>query len=616
MCRVHQTECIKAARIQAHSSRRGQRQQGLGRGRNTSALSGSTSNPVTSPRDARTQQAHAQAQAQRQFQAQLPNQSQKDAANHSQAGPGAARNFPLGPSTLNPSREQPNSAVSLDTTEEENPHIIGPATASDSHFLEDYLSNTYAKDSNRIIRPTPPGVSTAPVVFLKVKKRPVGLSKGPSLAESKLETILKLLEPHQDEVMKSYFDLGNAAFPILHKDFCEERILHSRVSPAVLASMYAHAMCYWNYNPELSRHHRPDDRFIWNLALEALYSELHTSPGIPSIIAILLNIGGRPTTTMVGNGMLLGCAVSLAKSLGLNRNPMQWAITQQEKLFRVNLWWCLFIHDRWTSLTHGTPPHIHQSHHDVPLPEMAELNKPLLIFKALADLTNIIGAFLEKLYDIGGTSRDQDLAARLSSNLATWTDSLSGEVRNIIVRGNDLSTSGAANLRLCYLAARFFALRLELNTDVDQIVTGQAPDERVLATRRAVEDIVLFAQELSSRQLGDFWLPTAAFVFSSAITFLIRLTVQTELPSYHTTGQSLSLSLSRDLISSLRAHQETHGWELGDICLSQYGEIADKLWEQRAVAEADMSWLESTSFISDPLFLDSVIDQWDPSVWS
>jgi hypothetical protein len=339
------------------------------------------------------------------------------------------------------------------------------------------------------------------------------------------------------------------------------------------------------------------------------------SAGIPSIIAILLNIGGRPTTTMVGNGILLGCAVSLAKSLGLNRNPMQWAVTQQEKVFRVNLWWCLFIHDRWTSLTHGTPPHIHQSHHDVPLPETDGLSIPGLIFNALAELTNIIGAFLEKLYDIGGTTREQGLAAKLSSNLATWTDSLVGEVRSIIVRGNDLSTSGSASFRLCYLAARFFALRLELNTDVDHIVTGQAPDERVLATRRAVEDIVLFAQELTAKQLGDFWLPTAAFIFSSAITFLIRLAVQTELPMYETTGQSLSLSLSRDLISSLRAHKNTHGWELGDICLSQYGEIVDRLWEQRAVAEVDMSWLESTSFISDPLFLDSIVDQWDPSVW-
>lgn len=62
---------------------------------------------------------------------------------------------------------------------------------------------------------------------------------------------------------------------------------------------------------------------------------------------MLLNVGGRPTTSMIGNGMLLGTSVSLAHSLGLNRNPMTWNIPQSEKYLRMKLWWCLLIHDRW-----------------------------------------------------------------------------------------------------------------------------------------------------------------------------------------------------------------------------------------------------------------------------
>lgn len=120
-----------------------------------------------------------------------------------------------------------------------------------------------------------------------------------------------------------------------------------RISPAVLSCLYAHALIYWNFQPELSKQRRPDGRFIWNLALEALYSELHVSPGMASISAILLNIGGRPTTTMIGNGMLLGGAISLAQGLGLNRNPTPWDIPEQEKALRIQMWWCLVIHDRW-----------------------------------------------------------------------------------------------------------------------------------------------------------------------------------------------------------------------------------------------------------------------------
>lgn len=120
-----------------------------------------------------------------------------------------------------------------------------------------------------------------------------------------------------------------------------------RISPAVMACLYAHSIIYWKNDKQLSRIPHPDGRFIWNLALEALYSELHLFPGMSSIIAIILNVGGRPTTTMIGNGLLLGTAVSLANCLGLNRNPTAWGIPEREKALRMKIWWCLLIHDRW-----------------------------------------------------------------------------------------------------------------------------------------------------------------------------------------------------------------------------------------------------------------------------
>lgn len=66
-----------------------------------------------------------------------------------------------------------------------------------------------------------------------------------------------------------------------------------------------------------------------------------------AIIAILLNISGRPLTAMIGNGVLLGSAVSLAHSLGLNRNCLDWNISSSEKLLRTRLWWAIVIFDKW-----------------------------------------------------------------------------------------------------------------------------------------------------------------------------------------------------------------------------------------------------------------------------
>ncbi|UNI18315.1 hypothetical protein JDV02_004589 [Purpureocillium takamizusanense] len=510
--------------------------------------------------------------------------------------------------------EQPRSAaVSLDATEKENPHIVGPATAGDSHFLEDYLSSIQEGGHGRAIRPILPGVTSTPVMFMRVRKRPVGLAVDLNPSSAELQTIVKLLEPWQDAVLNLYFSRGNGCFPVLDEGYFREYVSRSRVSPAVVACLYAHAMCYWSSDPNLSRHHRPDARFIWNLALEALYSELHISPGMPSIIAILLNIGGRPTTTMVGNGMLLGCAISLAHSLGLNRNPIAWNITEGEKTFRMQIWWCLVIHDRWTSLTYGTPPHIRQSHHDVPIPKANQHDERAQVFEALASLTIVLGAYIEQLYAAGDVT-DRDPA--LAFSLDIWTDTLFGELRRIIVRGMNLDTPGAANLRLCYLAARFFMCRVELSTEVDDYIPGQSPNDRLLKTRRMAEDIVHFVRELTAKQLGDFWLPTAAFVFSSTTTFLVRLAVQAELPTCETSMQSLSLSLAHDLVTSLRSHKDLYGWELGDICIAQYGDVVDKLWSQNPASHLDPAWLDSAPFIPDPGFFESVIvDQWDPLAW-
>lgn len=122
----------------------------------------------------------------------------------------------------------------------------------------------------------------------------------------------------------------------------------SKISPALLACLYAHMSVYRSRSAsKTSSQPFPDSRFIWNLATGALYSELQLAPGMSIIKAILLNVGGRPTTSLIGNGVLLGSAVSMAYSLGLNHNPMPWNITPSEKFLRMKIWWVLLIHDRW-----------------------------------------------------------------------------------------------------------------------------------------------------------------------------------------------------------------------------------------------------------------------------
>lgn len=143
--------------------------------------------------------------------------------------------------------------------------------------------------------------------------------------------------------------MSNVCLPLL--DFNSFKFQYhnakDKISPALLACLYAHSLVHWRFSPQLHAHRLPDIRFVWNLATEALYSELHLSPGISTVTAILLNIGGRPTTSLIGNGVQLGAAVSLAHSLGLNRDPLPWDIPDAEKFLRMKIWWSLLIHDKW-----------------------------------------------------------------------------------------------------------------------------------------------------------------------------------------------------------------------------------------------------------------------------
>ena len=268
---------------------------------------------------------------------------------------------------------------------------------------------------------------------------------------------------------------------------------------------------------------------------------------------------------------------------------------------------------------YGTPPHIRQDHYDIPAPKAyldGSGDGRFEVFEALASLTDILGPYLEQLYSIPTPQNDEGRTSH-SLHLDAWTDTLPGPVRKIIIRGTNLEIPGAANLRLCFLAARFFSRRLALSTEVGRTTpAGQAPDERLLDVRRTVEEIVLFVNELTETQLGDFWLPTTAFVLSSAVTFLVRLAVQAEIPASGP-PHSLSLSLAREMLATLRSYKEDHGWELGDICLAQYEDALDKLPEQQDSANMDSNGLESAvPFIPDPALLESIIaDQWDSLLW-
>ncbi|ODA82178.1 hypothetical protein RJ55_00684 [Drechmeria coniospora] len=548
--------------------------------------------------------------------------------------PSSTAAFPPGrPSVSDPSghglstattRSEPQSPVPLGSCDDHhvNLHIVGPTDTNDSQVLSDYLvAIPEAMRGTRMVVPESAGPSK-PVLFTMVRKLPLGLQVNRSLSAEKLEIIEQLLGDHVDAVIDEYFIKANDCLPLLdeHSFRQQYRDGKSRLSPALLSCMYANTLVYWRHSPKLSLHKSPDSRFVWNLANEALYSELHVSPGISIIKAILLNIGGRPTTSLIGNGVLLGSAVSMAHSLGLNHSPLTWKIPRSEKNLRMKTWWALLLHDRWISLAHGTPPHISRDQCNVPLPELEYLCdddpsdkqvRTASVFIALCNLTNVLDNHLQHVYRLG---RDRPWGTtKLELSLNGWVESLAGCTRLIVVRGSNLEIPGAANLRLAYLTTRLLLQRIELESAKQTYPpANQNLMNRYIEARRTSEEILFLVQELQPQQLGDFWLSVSAFAFPATVNFLLRCGLESE-SSLSRLAQSTSFRIARGLIDALRSHQEVSGWDLGDVCLAQHADVVDKVLggalpdEQRNFTMADIE-----DFVMPDI---SFLDQYFPSLW-
>ncbi|KAI9147037.1 ATP-binding cassette transporter abc3 [Paramyrothecium foliicola] len=387
-------------------------------------------------------------------------------------------------------------------------------------------------------------------------------------------------------------------------------------------SLYVQTAVYWR-NSLPPGQHCPDLRYMWNQANEALYSELYVSPGISTIIAILLNISGRPLTSMIGNGILLSSAVSLAHSFGLNRDCSSWDIPPAEKRLRTRLWWAIVVYDGWSSVAYGTPPKLNVRQHDVPSPTRASLlgvdEEPAepdsaSVYIGLVTLTEVSDAYLSCVFDLRlptGRSTHGIVVLDIEARLAQWEDSLPRALKQTISRGVNLHVPGSPNLRLAYLYLRLLIRKLDLDSSKDSpgAVDPAIWTHRHLQARQAAENIVIFVQELDDGSLCDCWLSFNAFALSNTVAFLLRSALETT-EHRKNLPESIYVNLAKDMMNALRSHRERMRWDLGNICIAQYGRVLEKL------ASSDQP-MEIIPELEEPLVPDfTEIDDMFPNLWT
>ncbi|PYH97853.1 hypothetical protein BO71DRAFT_317668 [Aspergillus ellipticus CBS 707.79] len=489
------------------------------------------------------------------------------------------------PESPYPETEALSNLAGVTDTGENSSHIVSPAVAEDSDVLESYLSTIPDARRRCLIRTNPNSHrSVRPVLFNTIPRRPLGVCSNQSLPAMKCELVEKFLETVAGDVVELFFQYANVCFPVFDEaSFLNVYSTHKeKISLALLCNLYANALVYWDNSPRLRSIRCPDIRYIWNLANEALHSELFLSPGISTVMAMIINVCGRPSTSIFGNGGMVGTAVALSNALGLNRDPSSWSISSVEKGFRVRIWWLVVLHDRWCSLAYGTPLQIHRAQYDVPFPTTGDICPPSAsqsqiaaasIFIALTKLTEVLSRYLEHVYNVSKTPPypAETSPMALEQLLADWEESLSDDTRRIVLRGTHLPAPGAANFRLAYLAVKLLLRRIQLDLDLQQLEDDTSSPYFTQA-QRAAEEIVHLIQELEESQLRGFWIPVHSFSLTSATTFLLR----SGLRKGNLTANA-PLKIAKDMITALQSHHERFGWDLADNCLANCSELVEKI---------------------------------------
>ncbi|KAL3481878.1 fungal-specific transcription factor domain-containing protein [Aspergillus californicus] len=503
------------------------------------------------------------------------------------------------PSHNSPARDSdqgPTPEFTQNDTSNQSGHIVGPAMARDAQVLERCMSSI-SNTAVSYARPNPYSVysddTRNPVIYMKVpRQRNVVPSGNGTAGYRQFEAMEKVVEPLGSELCSVYFNNVHPPFPILDEKTVLEAYRQDGLPHTLTCEIYACSLILWKTSPKISGTGRPapDIRYMWNLTVSAMNDDF-LSPNFSTVLACILDLLGRPITSITYNAVNVGRVVALAQSLGLNRDPASWGLDRRQKSLRIRTWWGILIHDQWASLSHGTPPHIHKSQWDVPLPDSDSLLVTLAAsetlpvdtrvqgahsFIALCSLTTILGTILPLIYALEIQPLETSFRAlrRHETTLNEWEESLPPWLRPSSP-AFERKAAGALNLQLSFLAVKLCLSRIAL-LEMHRSNEPPAEEDKLYyrsICRKAARAVIDFVTNMTPDEADAFWLPYTAYHFTSAATLTLRCALEAETPS---TAQECVAS-AKKLIEFLRQMKNGAGWDLADICLGQCEAVVDRL---------------------------------------
>lgn len=402
-----------------------------------------------------------------------------------------------------------------------------------------------------------------------------------------VDTIEKFVAPHGQILIDLYFRIIHPSYPILHKKVFLEKYsrTHREFSAPLLAAVYVLAIQWWDYDPQLNRFPKPSTDTILKIGMSNYLFEILKRPKLSAVQAGLLLLQCRHVVLRPGeesnkalgtigdtgfNEWVLCCqVVAIAEELGLGLNCNNWKLPKWERGLRKRLAWAVYMEDKWLSLKHSRPSHIHphnwvvvplfeedfpEKHGDGDLKEgSSDIDNGKKIFMSLINLSQILSQILDEFYCMAAMQEIKDVtqvllkAKPLQLQLRNWYHSLPNELQMNTVQPRKLSSNG-------YLQLAYFAAELTLHRKILTIIYQQesegnpASPELVQVCRTAARTRLMasieFVRDLKPEHIHSFW-------HSSSALNLTLIGIFASLLFISSTGQE-EADFYRDLIFNYR----------------------------------------------------------------
>ncbi|RMX79182.1 hypothetical protein D0869_08489 [Hortaea werneckii] len=478
---------------------------------------------------------------------------------------------------------------------DESSVIMNPTMAEDIEVVEHYLPPEANRDgATTKLYSLVPSAEGKPIIYLTVPRRRRGLRTDTNPGSTQREILEQILGSLKETVIRLFFEHVSPCFPVVDEAACwrDWEQDASKISSALLCDIYASTLIFWDRSSSLRLHTRPDMTFAWNQAVMALQEDF-MAPSITTVQSALLDLMGRPVLSVTGNIVNAGRTVTLANSLGLNRDPTSWAASSEnDKNLRIRLWWALVVNDFWSSLAHGIPSNICPSNYDTPLPSVAsiagpsateEMKRAAASFVHLCTLTQILADLNPLVYSLKETQKDMGKKIRrLECDLDSWEESLPDFLRLDSGGVRTEHVNGSSNLWFCFLSLKVLlcrcAFRASCRSDPNVDSTGkEAKNYRLAMLRDSALTLTLFVSELTETQMNEFWVSYATHLLVSSTTVLLRCTIE-----------SADINTKRrctgELVKMIYRLQASH-WDLGEFCLERCTEPVMKLAAALGIAQ-------------------------------